>query len=162
MRNLCALIFAACLLAAAAGASSVLAANDLPVAHYHEVRTGVALHLDTSACAGFAPSGQLQLLARLKASYQVWRTSIGNEQVGRTDVRASAKVGGHTYRIEQRYVFAPRQYREYVDGWATTVVTRDDGAAMTGASWLGFGGAAAPVEGVWWQGTPTCLAATRG
>jgi len=162
MRNLSVLTAAIAVLAAVVGATSVLAATGKPDSRYLQMRDGVALHVDTSACAGFAPAGELQLLGRLNGVYEVWKTSFGNEQVGRTDLRASATIGGHVYRIKQRYLFQPRQYREYVDGWATTVVTRDDGASMSGPSWLGLGGTGAPVEGVWWQGTPTCHPATRG
>lgn len=160
MKNLSLRIVAALVLAGAIGVSAVHAAS-LGASHYRQVRDGVAVQIDTSACSGFAPAAQLELNARLVASYTVWRTSIGNEQVGWTDVHASASIGGHVYRIAQRYHFRPRQYREYVDGWATTILTRDDGASMVGASWLGLGGSGAPVEGVWWQGTPTCRSASH-
>ena len=68
----------------------------------------------------------------------------------------SARAASHTYRVRQRYRFAPRQPRENVLGWSDTVITRDDGAMMKGSSAVGLVAERGRDE-ISWLKTPTCL-----
>jgi hypothetical protein len=127
--------------------------KDKPAFSY-DILTDITVHVDTSACSGFAPS-DLVLSGRLAAHYKHWATEdIFGEEEGWADLNVSAGVSGHTYLVHQRYWY-PRRFREYIYGWATTVVMRDDGASMRGYAQLGIR-ADHNTEGINWESVPTC------
>jgi hypothetical protein len=116
----------------------------------------VILHVDTSACSGFAPA-ELILSGRWATHYKVWYLAsglVGVEAEGWTDVDVSASVMDHAYRVHQRYLY-PRAFQEYVLGWATTVIRRDDGASMRGYARLGAD-IQHMTEWISWESAPTC------
>ena len=74
--------------------------------------------------------------------------------VGSIGSASNRAAGCHTYLVHQRYWY-PRRFREYIYGWATTVVMRDDGASMRGYAQLGIR-ADHNTEGINWESVPTC------
>jgi hypothetical protein len=153
------LVLAVSLLALSAGAAG--ATRDKPDQVTHSKAYVSNLIVETSACPGFSGTSPLRFSGKLFAAYRVWNAGSLAESTeeGFAFVNVTASDGKHSYRITQLYLF-PRQYREYVYGWARTWVVRDDRAMMTGASTLGVqpeypGGGA---EGIWWSATPTCVA----
>lgn len=146
------------LLAVATGTAGARV-QEAPDYSYHSNRDVSNVIVDTSACPGFATSSPLHFGGKLIAAYRHWNSD--NTEQGFTFAHLTASDGAHTFHVTQLYLFSPRQFREFVYGFATTRVVRDDHAMMVGASWLGIdplypGGGA---EGVWWMGTPTCIGA---
>jgi len=146
------------LLGLATGTASAQS-TEAPDSTIHSKRDVSNVIVITTACPGFAASSPLHFGGTLVSQYRRWSSPDVVDPIdeGFTLAHVTAADGIHTFRITQRYDF-PRGFREFVYGWATTRVVRDDGATMVGASWLGIdttypGGGA---EGVWWTQTPTC------
>ena len=132
-------------------------ATGTPVARIDTVRAAATVYVDTAACAGFAPA-ELRLSGLVSARYVEWfEAGSGiNASEGWAKLDVSARVASHTYRVRQRYRFAPRQPRENVFGWSDTVITRDDGALMKGSSAVGLIAERGRDE-ISWLKTPICL-----
>lgn len=156
------------ILALVAGITSIVVtaagaiAGDQPDYWNHYKKGPIAnVWLETSACPGFSTTRPLLFAGTAMGAYAHWNDPAPfGEEEGYTQIDVTATDGAHSYRIHQRYVY-PRSYREYGQGYATTTALRDDGASMTGSSWLGIDpllGAGGAV-GVWWIGTPTCAPA---
>lgn len=141
--------------------AGVAIAGDKPAYRYRDKRDISNLWVETGACPGFSTASPLLLAGTLKAAYSHWDApDVFGEEAGYTQIDVDGTDGAHTFHIHQRYDY-PRAFREFVYGYATTEIVRDDGATMTGTSWLGIDPlkGSAGAEGVWWLGTPMCGAA---
>ncbi len=130
-----------------------LAGSEKPDYRYNIHLPNVTIYVNTSACAGFA-AADLYLTGDLFAHYVGWNTIDYGEEQGWAKINVGANVSGHSYRINQRYEY-PRQFREYVSGWADTLVERNDGATMKGFSALSTNPILNRIE-IDWLSTPVC------
>jgi len=153
MRSTIALVIAIAVTALTAGAA--IAGDPPDQRNHYKLAPFSNLWLETSACPGFSTATPLLFPGTSMGMYRQWYDPEPyGEEAGWTQIKATATDGAHSFAIHQRYVY-PREFREYAAGFATTVVLRDDGATMTGWSWLGGDPLIAPA-GVWWIGAPTC------
>jgi hypothetical protein len=152
--------FLACLLALAALMVAVPAGAETDKPDYRtNTQSTVTPHVENTVCGDFSPA-ELVFTGRSHARYSGWFVEeplIGVQEEGWIDIDVATSAAGHEYRIHQRY-FHPRQFREFIYGYAVTVIKRDDGATMQGDSVLFLDPLAGEVgeEKIDWLETPTC------
>ena len=136
-----------------------LAGTEQPEYRYHGQLRDMPVFIDTTSCPGFGPAELALNESRFAWQYVHFAGTNGDifgEEEGWTDLDARGTADTHSYRLHERYVF-PRAFREFVSGYAYTVIKRDDGATLEGDAVLvlnvlvGLG-----REEINWTATPTC------